>query len=147
MRHLAFVLALLLTACLDVPDHGPGTVGSAADMTTPPGDYVGYRVVMPCVNPYPTVGVIGTGSVVITNVTEISAAGQELHTHLVDLASIWGWGGYSLGCEAGVGTPIDLSDWRDVDTVIARTGAWLVEHDYALQINIAVGGPPVPHAN
>jgi hypothetical protein len=144
MRHLA--LALLLTACIQ-EHHGPGTTGSPADVTTPPGDYAGYRVVMPCANPYPTIGVIGTGSVAVTDTSEISAAGQELKSRLVDVASIWGWGGNALGCESGIGTAIDLSNWREVDTVIARTGAWLVDHDYALQVSIDVSGPPVPHAN
>jgi hypothetical protein len=145
MRHLA--IALLLTACVAEPDYGPGTVGSPDDVTTPPGDFVGYRVVMPCGNSWSDVGVIGTGTVAVTNVDAISSAGQDLRTRLVDLASIWGWAGYGLGCQGGVGTEIDLSDWRDVDTVIERTGAWLVEHDYALMVSVSVSGIPRPDAN
>jgi hypothetical protein len=142
-----FAIALLLTACIEDRGDGPGTVGSPDDVATLPGDYNGYRVVMPCGNSWSDVGVIGTGSVAVTDVNAISAAGADLKLRLVDIASIWGWGGYALACEPGVGTLIDLSDWRDVDTVISRTAAWLVEHDYALQVSIGVGGIPVPDAN
>ena len=44
------------------------------------------------------------------------------------------------------GTNVWLSDWRDVDTVIVRVGAWLRANDYALQVGIGVEGIPVPHA-
>jgi hypothetical protein len=144
MRH--FAIALLLTACVD-EHHGSGTLGSPSDVTTIPGDYTGYRIVMPCGNTWSDVGVIGTGSIAVTAGDAISSAGHDLKSRLVDVASIWGWGGYALACEPGIGAPIDLYDWRDVDTVIARTGAWLVEHDYALQVSISVGGQPVPQAN
>ena len=133
----------LLSACIE-EHHGPGVVGSPADMTTPPGDYTGYRVVTECAGTWADVGVTGTGSLAITDVAAIAAAGQDLRMQLTDLASIWGWGGYGLACEAGIGTNISLSDWRDVDTVIARTGAWLRAHDYGLQVGISVGGIPVP---
>jgi hypothetical protein len=144
MRLIA--IALLSSACIEEP-HGPGIVGSSNDMTTPAGDYTGYRVVTSCESTWSDVGVIGTGSVAITDTTAIAAAGQDLKTRLADVASIWGWGGYGLVCEPGVGTQIDLSDWRDVDAVIERTGAWLREHDYALQVGIGVSGIPVPLAN
>lgn len=142
MRLIA--IALLLSACVE-EHHGPGVVGSSEDMATPPGDYAGYRVVTSCGGTWTDVGVIGTGSVAVTDTAAIGAAGHDLRTHLADLASIWGWGGYGLVCEPGVGTQIYLSDWRDVDTVIARTGAWLHEHDYALQVGVSVEGVPVPH--
>ncbi len=144
MRLIA--IALLLSACIE-DHHGPGVVGSSTDVTTPPGDYAGYRVVTACGNTWTDVGVIGTGSVAITDVAAIAAAGQDLSTRLGDLASIWGWGGYGLVCEPGLGTQIDLSNWRDVDAVIERTGAWLREHDYALQVGIGVDSIPVPVAN
>lgn len=139
------LVALLLTACA-MDRGGPGVVGSEADMTTPAGDYVGYRVVTACEGTWTDVGVIGTGTVALTEVADISVAGQALHAELADLASVWGWGGYGLACEPGVGTNVWLSDWRDVDTVIARAGAWLATHDYALQVGIAVDGIPMPHA-
>lgn len=144
MRLIA--IALLLVGCIEEHE-GPGVTGSPADVVTPPGDYVGYRVVMPCTNPFPDVGVTGTGSVVLTQTSEISAAGQDLKLALGDVASIWGWGGAALACESGVGTAIWLSDWRDVDVVIARAGAWLVAHDYNLQVGVGVDGVPVPQAS
>jgi hypothetical protein len=143
MRLIA--IALLLSACIE-EHHGPGVVGSSDDMTTPPGDYAGYRVVTTCGGTWTDVGVIGTGSVAVTDTAAISAAGQDLKLQLADVASIWGWGGYGLVCEPGVGTQVHLSDWRDVDAVIARTGTWLHERDYALQVGISVGGVPVPHS-
>lgn len=137
------VLALMLTACIE-EHRGPGVVGTPADMRTRPGPYAGYRVVMPCEGTWVDVGVTGTGGVDLTATEDILAAGQQLATQLSDVASIWGWGGYGLACEPGVGTQVSLSSWRDVDTVIARTGAWLRLHDYRLQVGIHVGGPPVP---
>lgn len=145
MRRIA--LALLLSACIE-EHHGPGVVGSATDVTTPPGDYVGYRVVRPCASTWTDVAVIGTGGVAVTETAAISAAGQELHDVVAtDLASVWGWGGYGLVCDDGIGTQISLSDWRDVDTLIARVGDYLREHDYALQVGISVEGIPVPHVS
>ena len=145
MKRIA--LALLLSACIE-QHHGPGVVGSSEDVATPPGDYVGYRVVRPCVGTtWSDVGVIGTGSIELTQTADISAAGQELHDRVADVASVWGWGGYGLACEPGVGTQVALSNWRDVDTVIARAGEFLRERDYKLQIAIAVDGIPVPAAS
>jgi len=145
MRLIA--IALLLSACIE-EHHGPGVVGSADDVATLPGDYAGYRVVMPCgSSTWTDIGVIGTGSIELTQTAEVSAAGQEIGDRLSDLASVWGRGAYGLVCEPGIGTQIDLSNWRDVDTVIARVGAYMREHDYKLQVGIAVDSIPVPDAN
>ena len=143
---MRIVLALLLTACV-AEDHGSGVVGSEADVTTPPGDYTGYRVVTECGGTWTDIGVIGTGTIEVTDTALISEAGNDLFFQLGDIKSIWGWGGYGLVCEPGVGTQIDLSNWRDVDAVIARTGEWLRARDYKLQVGISVGGPPRPLAN
>jgi hypothetical protein len=143
MRLIA--IGLLVGGCA-VEHHGSGVVGSSDDMSTPAGDYTGYRVVTQCEGTWTDVGVIGNGSVVLAQTAEISAAGQDLHTQLVDLASVWGWGGYGLACEPGIGTQVYLSNWRDVDTVITRVGTWLRAHDYALQVAISVSGIPVPQA-
>ena len=137
-------LVLLVPACIiDAPAESPGVVGSREDVTTVPGDYAGYRVVMPCANAWNDVGITGTGTVAVTGTDAISAAGQDLKTRVADLASIWSWGGVSLACESGVGTQLSLSNWHDVDTIIARTGAWLVDHDYNLTVSISVGSIPV----
>src|SRR5688500_10674114 len=112
MRLIA--IALLVAGCA-VEHHGDGVVGTSDDLTTPPGNYIGYRVVTACESTASDVGVIGTGSVVVAQTTDIAAAGQQLHAELADLASVWGWGGYGLACEPGVGTQLHLSNWRDVD--------------------------------
>ena len=138
-----YAIALLLVGCVE-EHHGPGVLGTPADVTTPPGDYAGYRVVMPCTNPFPDLSVTGTGTIAPATTDEISAAGDDLKLQFDDVASIWGWGGVALACESGVGTALWLSDWRDVDTVIARTADWLVAHDYNLQVGISVDGIPVP---
>lgn len=140
---MRLVLALVLSGCVADGATSPPVIGSSADVTTQPGNYNGYRVDTACANHFADVGVIGIGQVAVTDVAAISAAGQDLRTRLTDLESIWGWGGYGLVCESGVGTEISLSSWRDVDVVIARTGAWLLEHDYALQVGITVDSIPV----
>ena len=138
-----FLVVLGLSGCVVDSPTGPGVTGTSADVTTQPGTYVGYRFDVGCANHFADLGVVGIGATAVIEVAPISAAGQDLRTRLADLESIWGWGGYGLVCEPGVGTEISLSSWLDVDTVVARAGAWLVEHDYALQIGITVGSPPV----
>lgn len=145
MRTLTLAFALVATTACTMHEPGPGVTGSADDVTTTPGDYAGYRVVMPCEGTWTDVGVIGAGSIELTGVDAISAAGQELRTRTADISSIHGWGGYGLACEPGIGTTIHLSDWREVDLVIARAGDWLRERDHKLQVGISVGGIPVPN--
>jgi hypothetical protein len=143
MRPVAAAL-FFLTACITFDhDNDDHVIGARTDMRTQPGDYAGYRVVTACSGTWSDVGVIGTGTI---EPADIAGAGQELHTRLTDFASIWGWGGTSLVCEPGVGTSIDLNNWRDVDLLIVRIGDWLRERDYKLQVGIAVGGQPVPLA-
>jgi hypothetical protein len=143
MRRLT--VTLLLAGCFEQHDSGSKMLGTRADMTTPAGDYAGYRVVTPCPSGI-DVGVIGIGGVAITQ-TDAIAAGQDLHTRVSDVASVWGGGGYDAVCETGSGTYVVLYDWRDVDMVIARSGDWLREHDYALQVGIVVQGIQVPGAD
>lgn len=140
------VVAMALAGCVADGATSPPVIGTSADVATQPGTYAGYRVDTACANHFADLGVIGTGQVAVAEVAAISAAGQDLRTRLTDLESIWGWGGYGLVCESGVGTEISLSSWREVDLVIARAGAWLVEHDYALQLGITVDSMPVPDA-
>jgi len=147
MKLAALALALLSACIIDGPESGPAVVGSPTDVVTIPGDHGGYRVVLTCANAWNDAGVIGTGSVAVTGNDAIGAAGQDLHARVSDIASISSWGGASLACESGVGTQLSLSSWRDVDTVIARTGAWLVEHDYSLQVSISVGSVPVAQSD
>ncbi len=144
MARMRALVLIAMVGCAGRPE--PGVIGTRADMTTQPGTYAGYRVVTACTQSRTDVAVIGTGTVTFADTAAIATAGQDLHAQLSDLASIWGWGGAAVGCEPGVGTEIDLDDWRDVDTVIARTGAWLQARGYALQVAISVSSIPVPDA-
>lgn len=139
-----WLVILCVSGCVVDRPTGPGVVGTSADVTTQPGAHVGYRVDLGCDNHFTDIGVIGTGATAVTEVAAISAAGQELFAQFTDLPSVWGGGGYGSVCEAGVGTQVSLSDWRDVDAVVERAGAWLREHDYALQVGISVSSVPVP---
>lgn len=134
-----------LGACVDMDDHGSTIVGTSGDVATEPGTYTGYRVVLPCEDRYVNIGVIGTGAVALTEAVDISAAGQELAASLRELSSIWGFGGYGLSCEPGVGTTIYTDSWQDVDVLIGRIGEYLHERDFGLQVGISVGSQPVPH--
>ncbi len=132
-------------ACVDMETAGTPIVGTSGDVMTEPGAYVGYRVVLPCEERYVNIGVIGTGSIELTEIGDISAVGNELAAAMGDIKSIWGYGGYGLACEPGVGTTIHTSSWEDVDALIARIGAYLSERDFGLQVSIAIDSPPVPH--
>jgi hypothetical protein len=140
---MRIALLALLVGCTHGSD-GPGVIGSPTDVSTTPGTYAGYRVVSPCPSMlHATLGVIGTGSVALSD-DSVSQLGLQLERELTDLPSIWGGGGIALGCEPGVSTSLMLDDWRDVDTVIDRAGAFLKDHDLALQVSITVSSVPVP---
>lgn len=146
MRWLSVLAATLaMGACVDMDDGGSTIVGTSGDVTTEPGTYTGYRLVSPCEERYVNIGVIGTGAIELTEVAEISGAGQELAATLRDVTSIWGHGGYGLACEPGVGTTIHTNNWQDVDMLIVRIGDFLRERNYALQVGLSVGSQPVPH--
>ena len=140
------VLCVVLAGCTHEPER-VGVLGSRADVTTPPGEYPGYRVVTDCpawldgASGGVDIGVIGTGSMEVPDVRQIGTIGGELGTVLTHITSLRTWGGFGLGCEAGVGTRVYLGDWRDVDAVIVRVGAFLRARDLALEVGIDVSGP------
>lgn len=139
MRKLWF--AVVLVGCAQ--NAGPGVLGTPADLTIDSGSYVGYRVVHPCpVSPTMTVGIIGLGSVATPDVTAIGVKGDQLYAMFQDLPSVYEGGGYGLACESGVGTTVWTDDWRDVDTVITRTGTWLHDNDLDLAVTVVVGSIP-----
>ena len=142
MARVGLVSGVALCACATQPS-GPGILGSPSDVTTPSGSYTGYRVVTACPTDFASIGVIGTGTVAVPKVADIASIGRDLRAQLTDITSVWGAGGYGLVCEPGVGTEISLDDWRDVDTVIARVGAFLHGRDLALQVGITVESIPV----
>ncbi len=78
----------------------------------------------------------GTGSIVPTQVM-IEAAGTEILKLISDLDRPGG-AGYGYACEAGFGTSLNVGDWRDVDTAIARVGPWIAERHLALKVAISV---------
>jgi hypothetical protein len=122
-----------------------GVIGSKADVSTRPGTYTGYRVITPCRYDGPAIGVTGTGATALTAETQIYSVGQQLLADVrTQLPSVWGGGGFAVGCEDGPGTTIELDDWHEVDPLIAKVGAWLAQRDYALQVGIEVGSIPVP---
>ena len=140
------MVALVVTgACVDMDTSGKPIEGTSGDVATEPGNYVGYRVVLPCEDRYVNIGVIGTGSVALTEVADISAVGQELAASMRDITSIHTWGGYGLSCEPGVGTSLTTDNWRDVDAIISRVGEYLRERDYHVQVGVSVASIPVPH--
>lgn len=145
MRNLVLLGAIVLAGCAAQPADHP-VLGTRADVTTQSGQYTGYRVVTSCPTTFADIGVIGTGARVVMSTSEMSSLGQQLHARLTDLASVWGWGGYGLVCESGAGTTLNLDDWRDVDTIITRAGAFLGEQNVTLQVGINVESIPGPAA-
>ncbi len=144
---LALALGMLGGACVDMGDRGSSITGTSGDVTTEAGEYVGYRVVTPCEQGYVNIGVIGTGNVPLVDNAAIGAAATELAESLADVPSVWGHSGYGLSCEPGIGTTIYTDNWRDVDELINRIGAYLRERDLALQVGIGVDSIPVAVAN
>jgi hypothetical protein len=140
----SLLVVIGLVGCVQNTPDGPRVIGSPNDVATAPGTYDGYRVVMPCPQPGTSLGVDGTGTTVLAKVADIEAAGETLLAQFHDLPSVFGGAGYGLVCEPGVGTSLMLDDWRDVDTVIARTGTWLHDQNLSLQVGVMVSSIPVP---
>jgi hypothetical protein len=142
MVRLMPVFVLAFAACSG--DRIPSDVkGSPGDLHTQPGTYAGYRVSYPCSEASVNVGVEGVGANPVTTSNDISRVGTDLLAALADVPSVWGGAGYGVQCHAGTGTRVSLDDWRDVDAVVARIGAYLGERDLSLQVGISVGGIPV----
>lgn len=136
-------LALVLAACAVPDDNGYRRVeGTPADVTTPAGEYAGYRVVLPCDEATTAVGVVGTGPIAVATDSRIAGPAGELMTQLADVPSVWLVDGPGSVCESRVGIVIDVYDWRDVDEVIARTAAWLVDKGYDVHVGIRVVAKP-----
>lgn len=137
------VLALVLAACAVPDDNGYRRVeGTPADVTTAAGEYMGYRVVLPCDDATNAAGVVGTGPVGVATDSRLAGPASDLMTRLEDVPSVWLVNGPGLVCESRVGIVIDVYDWRDVDEVIARTAGWLVEKGYDVHIGIRVVAKP-----
>ncbi|MGE0867807.1 MAG: hypothetical protein AB7P03_04570 [Kofleriaceae bacterium] len=127
----------LLAGCLAGETTSPGVLGSPADLMTPAGIYDGYRVVHPCpASSSVQVGVVGLGAVVPPTLPMVSEVGRELWMSLRDIPSISGGGGYGIGCDGGTSTSVLMTDWRDVDQVIARVGEYLEARDLGLQVGV-----------
>jgi hypothetical protein len=145
MRSVGHLAVLSLVGCFST--HEDHVKGTPADMQTTPGDHASYRMTYPCAWSN-VVGLVGLGTVDVRNVDDLSSIGSDLLAELRDVRSVWGGGGYGLVCDTThVGTEVDLDDWRDVDTVIARAGSLLAARNLAIHIGISVGTPPVPVSN
>lgn len=147
MRACLLIATASLLACAERDPGGP--LGSPADVHTAPGDYTGYRVVMPCTGlAGDEVGVLGTGTVAVSG-ADVSARGAELYA-LVDGGPyhdvLYGGGGTAVPCVGGATTTLFLGDWRAVDPVVAEVGAWLRANDLALEVAITITGPFAPVA-
>lgn len=145
MMRLVPIFVLALVACSGDPLPIPSDVkGSPSDLRTAPGTYAGYRVSYPCSEASVNVGVEGIGANPVTTFNEVTRVGADILAALADMPSVFGGWGYGVQCHAGTGTGVSLDDWRDVDGVIARIGAYLSERDLSLQVGIEVSG--IPHA-
>jgi len=142
MMRLVPVFVLALVACSSDPIPSD-VLGSPSDLRTAPGTYAGYRVSYPCSGSWVNVGVEGVGANPVTTLADITRVGADILAALADVPSVFGGGGYGVQCHTGVGTGVDLDDWRDVDRVIARIGELLGERDLSLQVGISVSGIPV----
>jgi hypothetical protein len=143
MRTITLLSMVLVGACVDMDDRGATIAGTSGDVVTQPGQYDGYRVVTPCDGRYVNIGVIGTGSVELTELSDVTAVADDLAGTLRDMPSVWNRTGYGLACESGVGAVFSTNDWHDVDLMIARIGEYLHERDYAVQVGISVDSIPV----
>jgi hypothetical protein len=117
-----------VSATTNVP---PQVFGSRLDFKTPPGPKDGYSVVS-CSNA-DCVGVTGAGRHAFEPQLRLR---DELRGSLRDFASIHS-SGYGRKCDSG-GVYLDMFDWREVDRVVARIGAFLRQHDLSDAVAVCV---------
>lgn len=149
MKSLQLLIAASLVACsINGGEHdGSGVVGSALDAHVGAGNYDGYRVIRPCptrVTAGAPLALKGVGPTKLTTIDEVQAwSSRRLSPLLSEGTSVNGVGGVSLGCEDGIGAWVVLSDWREVDALVARIGAFIREDGVDAQVSIEVQGPMV----
>lgn len=133
MRRIATVL--LVVGCAASDDSGELEPVAA-------GTFDGYEVVAPCMEG--TVGVIGRGAVAVAP-GELVARGRALLASVEDIPALWGGGGVGAGCREGDATGLYLDDARYLRELVHRTGAFLHQHDLALQVVITLDEAPKEH--
>jgi hypothetical protein len=147
-------LTLLGLACLAGcrTDDASGVKGARSDVKTVPGVYDGFEVLDECQLPSIPYGVLGTGSSWYRGVAPgepsrfdaVRELGNSvLAAAFADLQSIDGIG-VGTSCTLDSGVMILMSDWREVDAVLERSGRILAEQDLREEVSVSVG-VAVPH--
>jgi hypothetical protein len=129
-------------ACLSGEADSPDVQGQPNDVKTVPGVYDGYEVVYPCPLHPTSYGIQGAGLIPMTTGDDVWNAGSAMCTVLKDVPSVFGCGGMGTAC-SGLGTFVEMDDWREVDTVIDRVGHFLRDHDWSLDVAVEVNSIPV----
>jgi hypothetical protein len=128
----------------------PGTLfGSPFDVHTPPGIYDGYEVYLGCPGKWwdrQAVVIRGTGTKpIVWGQREVEWAFWRLADEAREVACVES---IHDRCYAGTcrtdegGITLQLHDWRDVDVILRRLGAWL--RDRSLRGEIILRLEPMP---
>jgi hypothetical protein len=147
MSWLAWIgpLGLALLPACDASDGCPPESGTVADVTTQPGRYPGYDVTF-AEDPAGTwtATVTGTGSVRVSEWPAPAICEFVDHLELslgLEFPSLQAFSGTTEGCAGWTSIWIYGYDWRDVDGVLAMTGAWMRARDYQFAVTLEIGGP------
>lgn len=144
----ALPIVLMIAACSnaqDAQDHRGEIAGTPSDVKTAAGSYDGFSVTRPCSeSAVADVGVRGLGRTTVTDRAEMYALAGELERSMPDVTSIY-LSSTGLQCDGDYGASISLTDWREVDEVIRRTGAFLRDRDLALSVSVNVESMAVAH--
>lgn len=151
----ALLLAVLsaMGGCLIEYDHceGPGVLGSELDVATPTGTFDGVEV-LACDEAGSGRHLRGGGAAFYLGAAPGSDGradalsaflDERVRPALAPFDAVWG-SGWGLPCraDAPVGASVYLSDWRQMDGVLAALGDLLVDEDLAEEISIEVGAVP-----
>jgi hypothetical protein len=120
----------------------PGVQGNEADIHTLSGAYAGYRVERRARGQGPSVTVIGTGATPFPfhqdlNDRRLFEAFRREVVAVAAARSLNGSGDY-----LGTAFQLWVTDYRDVDAIVERLGAWLAGRNYRGTIVIEVMPPP-----
>lgn len=136
---------LLVVGC--GADKDEATVkGSPGDVETLPGMYDGYAIVDQCQLPSIRYGALGLGSSWYAGIAPKDAGRSDalaalardvIEPALTEVASVDGVG-IGTSCTLDAGVSVIMSDWRDVDRVLALTGQALAEDDLREEVGLRV---------
>ncbi len=131
-----------------------GVLGSPADVRTRPGTFNGYWVGFGCSQPSFSARWQGFSTVIVLGKGARAFPGDDAFARLAGAVrgaarapSVFATSGWDPCYTAGQAIRLSVNDYRDVDAMIHRIGAWLARQDYGGEVQLDMAPKPTvgPH--